>query len=108
MQDGICYIQYNANTIYAFPNLNCSEGALLPSFSSTDRWTYYLYNGKYVLSNKQSVSNSTYNSYSTYVSHISHNQERYAIDLNYLILPATILVLAFFSIIYKWFIRLRG
>lgn len=108
MQDGICYIQYNANTIYAFPNLHCNEGDLLPSYTSTARWTYYVYNGRYVLSNKQTHENNYNQAYGTYVSHIYHGSLGSAFDPNYLVLPATILVVAFFSIIYRWFIRLRG
>lgn len=108
MQDGICYIQYNANTIYAFPDLNCNEGSLLPSFTSTNRWTYYVYNGRYVLSNKQAISQQGSGQYSTYVSHVYHGEGSYAFDANSLILPASIFVCAFFWVIYKWFIRLRG
>lgn len=108
MRDGLCYIQYNANTVYAFPNLSCTEGNLLPTYTSTIRETYYLYNGRFVLSNRQTVTNNYGNSYDTYISHISSGKVDYAFDANFLILPATLLILAFFSVIYKWFIRLRG
>lgn len=108
MQDGTCYIQYNSNTLYGFPNLSCTEGATLPTYSSTVRETYYIYNGRIVLSNRQNITSSSGGSYRDYVSHIWGNKVEYSLDANYLILPATILVVAFFWIIYKWFIRLRG
>lgn len=108
MNDGTCYIQYNASTIYGFPNLSCTEGSTVPTFSSTVRETYYIYNGRIVLSNRQTVTNTSGTSYNNYVSHIWGNKVEYSLDANYLVLPATILVVAFFWIIYKWFIRLRG
>lgn len=108
MQDGLCYIQYNSNTIYAFPNLSCTEGNLLPSYTSTVRETYYIYGGRYILSNRQTVTSTGGGNYSSYVSHIANNQSFYALDFNYLILPATLFVLALWSCIYKWFIRMRG
>lgn len=107
MQDGLCYIQYNDNTLYAFPDLSCDEGVLLPSFTTTTRQVYYLFNGHYVLSRQSSVS-SYDTSYSSYVAHISHNMGSFAIDINSLVLPATLFVLAFFSVIFHWFNRLRG
>lgn len=108
MDNGTCYIQYNSNTLYAFPNLTCNEGDLLPSYSSTVRETYYIYNGRIVLSNRQTVTSNTGGAYRDYVSHIWGNKVEYSLDVNYLVLPATLFVLAFFWIIYKWFIRLRG
>lgn len=108
MDNGTCYIQYNSNTLYAFPNLTCHEGDLLPSYSSTIRETYYIYNGRIVLSNRQTITSNIGGSYSNYVSHIWGNKVDYSLDANYLVLPATLFVLAFFWIIYKWFIRLRG
>lgn len=108
MEDGLCYIQYNANTIYAFPSLSCTEGHNLPSYTSTTRQTYYIYQGKYILSNSETVNCSTNCPYRTYIAHISSNQEHYGLDINYLILPATLIVLVFCSVIYRWFIRLRG
>lgn len=107
MQDGLCYIQYNANTLYAFPDLRCTEGSLLPQYSNTTRETYYIYNGKPVLSNRSTVSWSN-GQYSSYIAHISQGYERYYIDVNYLILPATLVMLCFFAVIYRWFVRLRG
>lgn len=108
MDNGTCYIQYNASTLYGFPNLDCTEGNLLPSYSSTVRETYYIYNGKIVLSNRQTITSTSGGSYRDYVSHIWGNKVDYSLDANYLVLPATILMVAFFGIIYKWFIRLRG
>lgn len=107
MSDGTCYIQYNSDTIYAFPDLSCTENSILPTFNTTTRQVYILSNGKYILTRSDNISyNSLY--YTDYVSHISSELDRFAIDTNFLILPASLFVLAFFSIIYHWFIRLRG
>lgn len=108
MTDGECYIQYNATTIYGFPQLNCSEGSTLPSFNSTRRETFYIYNGQLVKSRVETLNNQFGSQYTDYVAHINHNTSNYRLDFNYLILPATLLVLCFFFCIYKWFIRLRG
>lgn len=108
MQDGLCYIQYNSNTIYAFPNLTCNEGSYLPSYTNTVRETYYIYEGRYVLSNRQNITSTSGGNYTNYISHVANNQEYYAIDINSVILPATLFVLAFMSVVYRWFIRLRG
>lgn len=107
MQDGLCYIQYNNDTIYGFPDLTCSDGDLLPEFTSTTRQIYRLFNGKYQLSQVSSINNYSSN-YSSYIAHISTGMDRYSIDINFLVLPATLFVLALFSVIYHWFIRLRG
>lgn len=109
MPDNTCYILYNSTTIYAFPNLrNCVDGHNLPSFQQETRDTYNLYNGRWVKTHSDLVNNN-YNNYTNYVAYIANDFGRYSgIDPNYLILPATLLVLAFFLVIYKWFIRLRG
>lgn len=108
MENGLCYIYYNSNTIYAFPDLNCTDGVLLPSFSSTTRQTYYLYDGKAVLSNISTVSSSQYNNYSTYVAHIATGDRLEFVSRGVFVLPAVLIMLCFFAVIYRWFIRLRG
>ena len=107
MENGLCYILYNSSTIYAFPDLSCSEGSVLPSFSSTTRQTYYLYDGKPYLSNISTITNS-YNNYSTYVAHVSNGDRYQFVGLGDFLLPAVLIMLCFFAVIYRWFIRLRG
>lgn len=107
MQDGECYVQSSSTTIYAFPDLSCDEGSPMPSTINAVRDTYYSYNGRLVFSNRQRL-NSNYEQYGGYIAHINHNTSLYWLDYNSLVLPATLFVLAFMSVIYKWFIRLRG
>lgn len=108
MENGLCYIYYNSNTIYAFPDLSCNDGSLLPAFTSTTRQTYYLYDGKAVLSNISSISNSSYNNYSTYVAHIATGDRLEFVSRGTFVLPGVLIMLCFFALIYRWFVRLRG
>lgn len=108
MENGLCYILYNSSTIYAFPELHCSEGSILPSFSSTTRQTYYLHDGKPYLSNSTTITNSGYNNYSSYVAHIATGDRYEFVGLGSFLLPAVLIMLCFFAVIYRWFIRLRG
>lgn len=108
MNAGTCYIYNNSSTIYAFPDLNCSDGSPLPTFSTTTRQTYYLYDGKAVYSRSDSVSWGTGSSYSTYIAHIATGDRLEFVPLGYFVLPSVLIMLCFFSVIYHWFIRLRG
>lgn len=103
---GTCYIHNNANTIYAFPDLTCNEGSLLPSFTSTTRQTYYLYDGKAVYSSRTTVNN-TGGSYSQYIAHVATGDRFQFVPLGYTLIAAVLIVLAFFGIIFNWFKRLR-
>lgn len=108
MDEGLCYIYNNSTTLYAFPDLSCSEGSPLPSFSNTTRQIYYLYDGKAVHSRTDSVSWGVGSNYSSYIAHIATGDRLEFVPLGYFILPATLFVLCFFAVIYKWFVRLRG
>lgn len=105
METGTCYVYNNATTIYAYPNLVCSDGSPLPSFNETVREVYYINRGQAILASSNNVAgNAGYGS--TYIAHI-YNGETF-LDHNTFVLPATLVVLCFLAIIYKWFIRLRG
>lgn len=106
MSDGVCYYISDSNTIYAFPNLQCSDGSSFPNVSNQTRETYRLIGGRYVLTRSDWVG-TNYQDLSSYVAHVWHG-DSYYLDINSLILPATLLMICFFYIIYKWFIRLRG
>lgn len=107
MEDGLCYIRYNSDTFYAFPDLSCTEGSILPTFTTTTRQVYRLFNDRLELSQVSSI-DSSFNNYSSYITHISSGLDGPIISPNSLVLPAALFVLAFFSVIYHWFIRLRG
>lgn len=101
MPSNECYIYYNEDTFYSFPQLTCTEGSPLPSYNSTLRDTYIYRMGRFVKTRSEIITED----YSGYIAHLS---SPLSLDLNYLVLPAVILVLAFFSCIYHWFLRLRG
>lgn len=101
MPSNECYIYYNENIIYSFPQLTCTEGSSLPSYTSTIRDTYIYRMGRFVKTRSETITED----YSSYIAHLTIPS---SLDLNYLVLPAVILVIAFFSCIYHWFLRLRG
>ena len=101
MPSNECYIYYNENIIYSFPQLTCTEGGSLPSYSSTIRDTYIYRLGRFIKTRSETITDD----YSSYVTHLT---TPFSFDLNILVLPATIIVCLFFSCIYHWFLRLRG
>lgn len=104
MTDGLCYVYQSSNTIYAYPDLSCTDGELLPDYNATTRETYYITGGRLVKSSS-STHNNNYGS-NNYVAHIYHGES--FLDYNSLILPCTAFVICFMLIIYRWFFRLRG
>ena len=103
MNTGDRYVVNSQNTLYRLPNSSCSEGdTVVLNNAQVER--VFLVNGAWQAGDLYTTSN--YNS-TSYVCHIWNN-EASLFNINYLILPATILVIALFSIINKWFMRLRG
>lgn len=107
MDDGTCFIYNGSSSLYAFPSLTCTEGQTVSGLTNVQRQTYTLINGRYVLTRVDTLSNQ-YPQYSEYVWHRWDNSRDYGFSRDSFILPATLLVICFFYIIYKWFIRLRG
>lgn len=105
MQTDNCYVYYDKDTLYVFPSLVCTDGGQLPGFVSTTRDTYSISRGRLIKTESASVNYSDFD-YSPYVVHVYHGES--FLDFNYLVLPCTLLVICFFTVIYKWFIRLRG
>lgn len=103
MQDGDRYVVASQNTLYRVANSSCSEGSQITLTNSTVE-RVYLINGTWTVADTYTTSN--YGS-TTYMCHVWSNATQ-TFNINYLVLPAVILVVAFFSLIYKWFIRLRG
>lgn len=102
MQVGDRYVVYSQNTLYRLPSASCSEGdTVVLNNSNVER--VFLVNGNFIEGDTYTTSG--YNS-TSYVCHVWQGSE--ALNYSDLILPATLIVLCFFYIIYKWFIRLRG
>lgn len=103
LQDGDRYVISAADTLYKLNNSNCSQGDSVNIQGSTvDR--YRLINGQWYASDKYTLGNY---SNTTYVCNVYNSASQFQYK-QYYILPATIIVLCLFSVIYHWFLRLRG
>lgn len=102
--EGSRYVVYSADTLYYLPNSSCSEGSQV-NISNQTVQRFRLVNGNWLASDFYQTGNYSNTSYICHVysenSSIIHNMDSF-------ILPATLIVLCFFFIIYHWFIRLRG
>lgn len=102
MEHGDAYFVNDQGVISVLPSASCSEGDSITPQNVTVKQSRFI-NGHLI-----SGRNYTYTSYNTdsFTCHIYDG----SIDFNpeSMILPATLIMLAFFSIIYHWFLRLRG
>ena len=106
LPDGICYTIQNATTLYTYPDLPCTEGGTLPSFSNRTRDTYIRGdNGIYVLSSRTTTSNTIGTTLS--VTHLWNSDWWNLIHPQHYVLPATLLIICFFSLILKMFMGVR-
>ena len=102
MQDGSHYVVSSQDTLYYLPSATCSEGDTI-TLNNTTVLRYRLINGRFVASDYTVISN--YQS-TSYICHIYHDD--YIFKPSDFVLPAVLIMLCFFSIIYHWFLRLRG
>lgn len=103
-QDGARYVVNSADTLYYLPNSSCSEGSQI-TIPNTQVIRYRLVNNNWLASDVYTTGVNSNTSYYCHVyssdSVIKHNPDSF-------ILPAVIIIVGFFSIIYHWFLRLRG
>lgn len=97
------YVLSSADTLYKLSNSSCQEGSTVNLSGQTVVRMRFI-NGKWYKQDEYSLGN--YSS-STYICHIYNGTYEF-VNPSYFILPATIIVLALFSCIYHWFLRLRG
>lgn len=103
MQDGDRYVVNSQNSLYYLPNSTCSEGDTVVLNNSSVQRVYNI-NGVWLKADLYTTG--SYNS-SSYICHVwSDTTLKY--NPNYILLPAVIVVLCFFSIIWSWYSRLRG
>lgn len=102
MEDGQRYVVYSQNILYYLPNASCSEGSSIV-LNNTPYTVVYNVNGNWLKGSSGTTSSYSSNSY---ICHVWNNSQSY--NQNYLVLPAVLVVLAFFSVIFHWFLRLRG
>lgn len=102
MSDGDIYVLDSQNSFYRINDIDCSEGDSI-TLSNTPATKFVYLNGHLI-----STGSTTLSSFgsSHYICHIYNDSILY--NPNYMILPATLIMLCFFSIIFHWFLRLRG
>ena len=103
-QDGARYVVNSADTLYYLPNSSCSEGSQI-TIPNTQVIRFRLVNNNWLASDVYTTGNISNTSYYCHVyssdSDIKHNPDSF-------ILPGVIIMVCFFTIIYHWFLRLRG
>lgn len=104
LEDGSRYVVNSADTLYYLPNSSCSEGSEI-TLPNTQVIRYRLVNNNWLASDVYTTGNI---GTTRYICHVfsDSSSPRFAPDT--FVLPAVLIMLAFFSVIYHWFIRLRG
>lgn len=98
-----CYTIQNATTAYNYPNLNCTPGNTVPGATNTRRDTHILVDGQWYQT--QTTTISTTNNTSLVVAELP--QPYQDVPVRDLVLPSTLIVLAFMSIILNIFRGVR-
>lgn len=92
-----CYVLADDTTVYSYDVPDCQVGSTLSISENTEYDVYKIINNKLI---KQSVSNHSNPNITYYV--YSNTDGSFGFDTNYLVLPAVLLIICFFSIIMKW------
>lgn len=103
-QDGARYVINSADTLYFLPNSSCSEGSSV-NLNNTNVVRYRLINGHWMASDNYQTGQY---SNTSYYCHVYSDDANINYRPDSFILPATIIVICFFSIVFHWFLRLRG
>jgi hypothetical protein len=105
--DNICYTIANDTTIYTYPGLSCVDGSSLPLFNGRVRDTYILLNnGKYYKTlSTTNVNNIT--STTTSIAHLWSSNWYNQFNPEVFVLPSTLIMLCFFSLVLKMFKGLK-
>lgn len=106
MNTGTCYVFDSNDSIVAFPLLDCVNGDTLQLDSPTSATYYTIYGGR-VFKVREAVVDSTDFGVGLTL-HTWPNNNNYFLDMNFGLLAATAFIIAFFVILFHWFIRLRG
>ena len=107
MQNGMSYVFYDSNTLFAYGMPCDNSGDTVTLHPTVARGTYYrILGGKlYKIREGYYVSNGD----DEYIVHCwTDGGSLYFLDYNAMLLPACLFVIVFFSCIWHWFLRLRG
>lgn len=103
LEDGQRYVVYSSDTLYGIPNSSCAEGSTV-TLSNTNVIRYKFINGKWYAQDQYNINN--YGS-SSYICHVYNSYTQFHNPSEF-VLPAVIVSCLLFSVIYHWFLRLRG
>ena len=103
-EDGARYVVNSADTLYYLPNSSCSEGSTI-TLNNTQVVRYRLVNNNWLASDIYTTSN--YGS-TSYYCHVYSKSDEIIHNPDAFILPGVLIMLCFFSVIFHWFLRLRG
>lgn len=92
-----CYVLVDDTTVYSYDVPDCQVGSALSVSENMEHDIYKIINNKLI---KQSVSNYNNPDMTYYV--YSNTNGSFGFDTNFLVLPAVLLIICMFSIIYKW------
>lgn len=105
MNDGTCYTFGTNNVVYAYPQLECTDNDTLPCYTSTLQEIYIIRDGQLYKTGSATVSSFNCPTANGYI----YNANTFPFyDTTAFILPATLICLCFFAIIWRWFFRLRA
>lgn len=103
MEQGDKYVVNSQNSLYYLPHTSCSEGDSVV-LNNTQVVRVYNLDGKWRKADFYTTGN--YNS-NTYICHV-WNVGSDSLNPSSVLLPAVLICLCFFSIIFSWFNRMRG
>lgn len=103
-QEGARYVVNSADTLYYLPSSSCSEGSTI-TIPNTRVIRYRLVNNQWLASDEYTTGSMTG---TTYYCHVYSQKNDINHDPDTFVLPGVIIMIAFFSIIFHWFLRLRG
>lgn len=103
-EDGSRYVVYSENTLYYLPSSSCSEGSSV-TLNNTSVIRYRLINGTWLASDQYNTG--SYGN-TTYICHVYNKDSSIIHNPDVFVLPAVLIMLCFFSVIYHWFIRFKA
>lgn len=107
MENGDCYVINSSTVLYHFPTLTCTEGGTLPVVNNIRRDTYIRgEDGKFRQTQYQTNYSNT-SSTTVLTTHIWDDSVFNHISPDAYVLPATLVMLSIFWLIFKMVIGLR-
>ena len=106
MDFGTCYAFLSSNEVISFPSLDCSDGDVLQLDSPTLGEDYTIYGGRLFKVRQGTFDSSDFEP--GLVLHVWNSNDSYFLDMNFVFISSVIFIALFFTVLFRWFIRLRG